>query len=226
MTTAPAHSRPAEVRDGPLYRVAGWGAVLAAVSYLGQPVVVFVLAADYSDAPIADQIAASPWNGAIEGVIFGGLGLGMLFLVLAVGRLQGGASVTSRVGHALGLVSAAAWVLLGGLSLGKYSSIAAGMGEALPGAQDQLAVITAIDIVIVGVVATAALGAVGWLVVLATAGRRAGVVGTGLAVVCVVAAAVILVPMLVFAVPFGVLVLIPALLTLGVGFLLRSRRMA
>ncbi|GAA3248399.1 hypothetical protein GCM10017691_58510 [Pseudonocardia petroleophila] len=221
MTTAPV--QPPRT-DGALHRTAGWGAVLAAVAYLGQPLSVALLFTEDPDAPIADQIAATPWNGAIEGAIFGGLGLGMLFLVLAVGRLRGGASVAGRVGDVLGLVSATAWILIGGMSLAKYSSVTAGMAEGLPGAQDQLAVITAFDTVIIGLVATAGLGAVGWLVALATAGRRAGVVGTGLAVVCVGGAAVILVPMLVLAVPFGVLVLIPVLLALGVAFLLRGRR--
>jgi hypothetical protein len=222
MTTTPVQPPRA---DGALHRIAGWGALGAAAAYLGQPLSVALLFSDYpDDAPVADQIAAAPWNGAVEGAIFGGLGLGMLFLVLAVGRLQGTASVGSRVGHVLGIVSASAWTLIGGMSLAKYSSVAAGMGETLPGADDQLAVVTALDIVIVGSVATAGLGAAGWLVALATAGRRAGVVGTALAVVCAAGAAVIVVPMFVFAVPFGVLVLIPVLLTLGATFLLRGRR--
>ncbi|MBW0117759.1 hypothetical protein [Pseudonocardia abyssalis] len=222
MTTTPV--RPPRT-DGALHRTAGWGALGAAVAYLGQPLAVALLFSEYpDDAPVADRIAAAPWNGAVEGVIFGGLGLGMLVLVLAVGRLRGGASVAGRVGDALGLVSAAAWILIGGMSLAKYSSVTAGMGEDLPGAQDQLAVITALDTVIIGLVATAGIGAAGWLVGLATAGRRVGVVGTGLAVVCAVAAAVIVVPMFVLAVPFGVLVLIPVLLVLGAAFLLRGRR--
>jgi hypothetical protein len=197
-----------------LHRSAGWGAVLAAVAYLDLPVAVSFL---YSDPGVnydsVAYIAGNGWNGAVERIIFAGLGIGLLFLVVAVGRIARAdrhpVTVAAQVAHGLGLLSAGAWILVGGVSMGKYSSVAAATGERLPEVGDQAAVIAAIDIVITGLVATAALAIAGWLVGLATAGRRAGVLGSALAVTCALAAAVIVVPMLVLAMPFGVLVLIP-----------------
>ncbi len=68
---------------------------------------------------------------------------------------------------------------------------------------------------------------IGWLVMLATAGRRAGVIGWPLAIVCVVAVAVIVGSSFVpFAPPWGWIAGIGALLVLGIAFLVKARRRA
>lgn len=217
MTQAPTTPTVAD----PL-RAGGWGALLAAVAYLGQPVAVTLLYSDPSvDYQSIGYIAANPWNGAVEGAVFTGLATGFALLVVALAR-AGRDTVGTALTRALGLVSATAWLLVAGLSLGKYSSVATGTPETVPDPADQVAIVAGIDIAITGFVAAAALAAAGWLVGVASG----GVVGRGLGVLCALAAAVIVVPMLVFAVPFGVLVLIPVLLVLGVAFLRRAGQRA
>lgn len=205
----------------PAYRAAGSGALLAGLAYLCQPLLGAVLASGVEPTTGAD-LAAVQWSGVAQLAVFTTTAVGTALLVTGVDRLLP-AGPGAQLVRWLGLLSATGWALVGAASVGLYGPVSSGMAETVPDPGAQAAAIAAGYTAITGMVALAAVGAVGWLAGLATLGRKAGVVGTPLAVAAGVAALVIAAVLLLMAAPFGALVLIPVHLALGVAFLRRGR---
>lgn len=208
-----------------MYRFAGWGAIVAAACYLAQPFIVLLASQQEEEWLSPADIESSVWQGPLGAAVFVGVGLGTLAAVVGLDRLIAPrvSDPGWRVTHLLGVVTAIGWLLMGGLSVGQYSTVARAMGDIgadLPtvqvGLQSGMVVIT-------GVLAMAATAFAGWLVGLVRWGRRAGVIGRPAAVVALVAAAACLVPQLLWSQPFGMLAAIPALLVLGVALVRRAR---
>jgi hypothetical protein len=95
-----APARPAPPTDRRLYQMAGLGGISATVAWAGQPVVVSLLAGE-GNIVTYQTILSHPYLGAIEAVIFAGIGIGLLFLVFPVTELvrrsAAGISVPGRV---------------------------------------------------------------------------------------------------------------------------------
>ncbi|MGB4778810.1 hypothetical protein [Microbacterium sp.] len=214
-----------------LYRAAGWGGIGAFVAWAGQPVVVAVSAA--SDAPDNPDYAAwvgdRAFLGGIEAAIFTGVGVGLLFLVLGtwalIRRAGGGESVASRVGLAMGVVGAAAWLLTAGAAYAPFTSVGTGIPEVAPDPALQVALIQALNLVLTNSLITYAVGMGGWLVLMATAGRRAGVIGLPMTMVALLCLAAVI---FTFAVPFqppwGMIGALLFALILGIALLVKSRK--
>lgn len=229
---------PAALSESPTesrtYRLAGWGALLAAVSYILQPVIVFTfyppvasedVASTYSD--VAD-LAGRTWSGSLEAAVFAGVAFGLLLVTTAVGRLlragRPSAGLWIQITTAFGWFSAAGWLLMAGLSIANYSSVTLFLPETGADQTVQRAVIQGTYIAITGGLAFASLAFLGWLVGFSILGRRSGVVGWPLTVVALLAAAVLVLSLFAWTSPIGMLALIPFLLVFGVAFLLTSRR--
>ena len=212
-----------------LYRAAGWGGILALVAWIAQPIVVGVLAASEGDSwPTVATLMSRPYSGAIGAVIFTGIALGFLMLVLSLDRLvarAGERSTTWRVGTVAGIASALGFVAAAGLTLAQYTSVGAGLADVAPDPALQAALIDVLAVVIAGMALVFSLGGVIWLVAVGTSARRAGVVGTPLAVLALVCAAI---PVVGLAFPFSPpwSALGPLLFALvgGIALLVKSRR--
>jgi len=202
-----------------LLRTAGAGALLAGLSYALMPVLVFTLLAEENPDVAAGKLAVQ-WVGAVELAVFAGLAAGTAILVLSVDAL-----LRHPFLRATGLLSAAAWLFVGGQTFANAAS-GANLAEAAPALADQQVADHAVSVVITGSVAVAALTAAGWLLGLATAGRNAGIVGLPGTVVAVAATVVMIGPIVAWQVPFGAVALIPAYLVLGVILLRRARTAA
>ncbi|MPZ74825.1 MAG: hypothetical protein GEU74_16710 [Nitriliruptorales bacterium] len=226
---APAHL---PIRERRLYRTAGFGSVLAAVAWLVQPLLVFVVAgADAPETPTMDYLLENPWGGPVEAAVFTGIGAGVLVLVLAVQALLAGradaVSVPTRVTQLCGVIAGSAWILLAGWYMGPYTSVGKAITEAAPDVALQQAVLQIHNVGAIGIIVAAGLAFAGWLLGLATAGRTHALIGRPLAVGSGLAAAVIVVPLLTmpFSPPWGVLLGMEAyLLIAGVAFLVKARK--
>ena len=130
-----------------------------------------------------------------------------------------------RLRHLLGVLSGIAWFFVAGLSLALYTSIGFHLGEAAPQQELQQGLYQLHAVVLGGLIGPYMLGVIGWLVMLSTAGRRTGVIGWPLAIVCIIAVGVMVATAFVpFAPPWGSLAGIGAALLLGVAFLVKARR--
>ncbi|MCO8273668.1 hypothetical protein M1L60_24025 [Actinoplanes sp. TRM 88003] len=194
------------------YRTAGVAALVAAAAYLVQPVLVALGAGEESRMGTAAYLAERTWQGALGGVVFAAVGIALAVTVRAVAAATG----YDGIGSWLGRLSAGAWVAVGGLSLAPYSSVGVGIDELTTDPTLQRVVAHTVDVVNTGFIAVAAIGFAGWVALLG-AGKVLSRVG-------VVAALVVVVPILVWSQPWGVLVMIPYLLVLGVVCLRRARR--
>ncbi|MET0736510.1 MAG: hypothetical protein ABWY55_12820 [Microbacterium sp.] len=209
-----------------LFRVAGFGGIGAFVAWAVQPIVVSVFSPLVPEGgPDFAYIESTPYNGVLEATVFAGVGVGLLFMVTAVGRLIHPSSTAARAGQTMGLVGASVWFLVAGGSLGQYTSVGWWLSDAAPDPDLQQALYQTLGIVMTGTLVTFAVGMIGWLILLATAGRRARVVGWPLAIVAFAAAAVsagtFLFP---FAPPWGSIASIVAALVVGIAFLVKARR--
>lgn len=213
-----------------LRRVAGLGAVGAVVSWIFQPILVSLLAAsDAPDTPAWADIEAMPWNGSIEIAIFSGMGLGMLFFVLATWRLirlrDGEPSVAQQVGLAGGIVGACAWFVVAAESFRIYTSIGAGLPDITTDPELQRVALEGTFLDITGAIVLFAVGFTLWTVLIATTARRVGVIGTPTAVL---AALTLAAPVAGLSLPFGppwwLMGYIVGLLVLGCTFLVKSFR--
>ncbi|MFE5670729.1 hypothetical protein ACFQ58_03870 [Agromyces sp. NPDC056523] len=217
-----------------LYRTAGLGGLIAVGSWLAQPVVIAVLAsAEGNEFGTMAQLQDRPYSGAIEAVIFLGMAVGLFAFVGASSRLvrrgrTGADELTwGRVGEAFGHVGAAAWIAVASASFVPFTSVGLGMAETLPGATAQMAVLYANAFLITAFGLAGMIGLGGHAMFLATAGRRAGVVGWPVALVGFGAIAALAVPLIVpFSAPWGAVGVLFFVLVAGVAFLLRSRRAA
>jgi hypothetical protein len=175
------------------------------------------------------EIESSRYNGAVEVLIFSAIGVGLLFMVLGTWRIVGRGnpemSVAATTGQAMGLVAAVSWFLVAAESFRMFTSIGAAIPEVTGDSQLQASIIHGTGVDITGALLLFVLGYTGWLVMVATAGRRAGVVGMPIVVVLALSA-LAWVPALVvpFSVPWPIVGSIATMLILGIRFLLRSRR--
>lgn len=213
-----------------LYRIAGLGGVGAFLAWLGQPVLVFLMIGPQGGAGRDwSQIESSRYNGAIEVVIFSAVGVGLLFMVLATWRLLGlrtsGASVAAGVGHVMGVVAAVSWFLVAAEALRLFTSVGAAIPDLTDDSRLQASIIHGTALDTTGALLLFGVGYTGWVLMVATAGRRAGVVGTPLGVVLALSALgwvpALAVP---FSVPWPLVGFVLTMLVLGVAFLVRSRR--
>ncbi len=224
---AAAASLPADRRR--LYRAAGVGGVGAFVAWAAQPVIVSIMSpgAPENGRDFA-YIESTPFLGVMEAIVFSGIGVAMLFMVTAVGQLTasaGAPSTAARVGHLLGVLCGIAWFFVAGLSLALYTSIGFHLGEAAPEQELQQGLYQLHAVVLFGLIGPYLLGMIGWLVMLATAGRRAGVIGWPLTIVCILAAGVMVAaPFVPFVPPWGSLAGLGASLVLGIAFLVKALR--
>ena len=212
-----------------LYRTAGLGGVGVFVAWAAQPVIVTLM----SRVPPENgrdfaYIESTAFVGVLEAMVFSAIGVAMLFMVTAVRQLTasaGAPSTAARVGHLLGVLSGISWLFVAGSSLALYTSIGFSLGEAAPQQELQQALYQLWAVVLTGFLALSMLGVIGWLVMLATAGRRAGVIGWPLTIVCILAVVVMVAASFVpFAPPWGWLAGIGAPLVLGIAFLVKARR--
>ena len=130
-----------------LFRIAGLGAVGALVAWVGQPIMVTLAAQREGGGEVTDWagVESAKWSGAVEVVVFSGMGLGMLFFVLATWQLLrlrlGGSSIAAQAGMTGGVLGAVAWFLTAAESFRMYTSIGAGIPDAVPDSNLQKAVI-------------------------------------------------------------------------------------
>jgi hypothetical protein len=213
-----------------LYRIAGLGGVGAFLAWLGQPVLVFLIIGPRGGAGGDwSEIESSRYNGAIEVVIFSAVGVGLLFMVLATWRLLGhqtsGASVAAGVGHVMGVVAAVSWFLVAAEAFRLFTSVGAAIPDVTDDSRLQASIIHGTALDTTGALLLFGVGYTGWVFMVATAGRRAGVVGTPLGVVLALFA-LGWVPALAlpFSVPWPLVGFVLTMLILGVAFLVRSRR--
>lgn len=227
---APSTADAAERVTRRLRRIAGWGGVAAFVAWAGQPVVVAISAA--GDAPEYPDyrvwVADRAFLGGIEAAIFAGVGVGLLFLVLGTwGLIRGsghGESVASRVGLVCGIVGSAAWLLAAGAAFAPFTSVGAGLPEVAPDPALQAALIQTLNIAMTSDLMVFAVGMTGWALLIATTGRRAGIVGLPLTVVALAAvASAVATFALPFQPPWGMIGLLLFALVLGVRMLVTSR---
>ena len=228
-------SAPEGVLDGELrrrlYRTAGLGGVGAAVAWMAQPVLVALVAGDAGDRPDFAYIESHPFSGVIEGAIFSAIGVGLLFLVLAVGRLAAASGVPTStsaiVGQTLGIAGALAWLVVAGVFLAQYTSVGFALGDAAPDRALQVGLYQLLAVVATGLLVVYAVCFAGWLIALAFAGRRRGVVGWPLSILALLAAGASIVQFLVpFAPPLGLIAGIGFAFVAGISFLITSRRAA
>ena len=226
----PEPATPTDETTTHFYRVAGLGGVGAFLAWLGQPVLVFLISGPQGDAH-ADwsSIESSRYNGALEVLIFAAIGVGLLFMVLGTWRIIGQrkpeASLAATTGQVMGLVAAVSWFLVAAESFRMYTSVGAAIPKVTDDSQLQASIIHGTSLDITGALLLFVVGYTGWVAMVATAGRRAGVVGMPVVVVlalCVLA----WVPALVvpFSVPWPMLGSVVTMLVLGISFLRRSRR--
>jgi hypothetical protein len=213
-----------------LYRIAGLGGVGAFVSWLAQPILVLLIIGPQGEAGGDwSQIAESRYNGAIEVLIFSAIGVGALFMVLAtwrtITRHNPVVSVAATVGHVMGLVAAASWFLVAAEAFRMFTSIGAAIPDVTGDSALQAAIIHGTALDVTGALLLFMVAFSGWLVMVATAGRRVGVVGLPVALVLGLLVLIQVVPLAVpFSPPWPLVGLVSALLILGISFLLRSRR--
>ena len=225
-----ARITPTDVRIKRLYRIAGLGGGGAFVAWLGQPLLVFLIVGPQGGAG-ADwsEIESSRYNGAIEVLIFSAIGVGLLFMVLGTWRvLRFGhreTSVAATTGQVMGLAAAVSWFLVAAESFRMFTSIGAAIPEVTENSQLQAAIIHGTALDITGALLLFAVGYTGWVVMVATAGRRAGVVGMPVAVVLAVSV-LSWVPALAapFSVPWPLVGCVLTIPILSTSYLLRSRR--
>lgn len=213
-----------------LYRIAGLGGVGAFLAWLGQPVLVLLIIGPRGGAGGDwSVIESARYNGAIEVVIFSAVGVGLLFMVLATWRLIGhqtsGTSVAAAVGHVMGVAAAVSWFLVAAEAFRLFTSVGAAIPDVTDDSRVQASIIHGTALDTTGALLLSTVCYTGWVLMVATAGRRAGVVGTPLGVVLALFA-LGWVPALAlpFSVPWPLVGFVFTMLILGVAFLMRSRR--
>lgn len=167
--------------------------------------------------------------GAVEVLIFSGIGVGVLFLVLATWRTitcrDSSVSVAATVGQVMGLAAAASWFRAAAESFRTYTSVGAAISDVTDDAALQAAIIHGTFLDITGALLLFAIAFSGWLVMVATIGRRAGVVGLPVSLLLLLSVLLQVVPLAMpFSPPWPLVGHVVAMLILGISFLLRCRR--
>lgn len=226
-STTPA---PDAAESTSLTRMAGWAGVAVFVLWLCQPILVGLLAGSGADdTPDLAALEANSWVGGFDAALFSGIGMASLVMVLAVWRamrLTGAADGTfSTVGFAMALVGATAWFWVAGHGLSMYTSVGAGLGDVTGDSEIQAASLQASYLAVTAGLLVVGIGSIGWNLLLATSGRRSGLIGRPLSVVFGVFAAIPLYQAAVpFATPWPILVAVLGSLILGIALLVTSRK--
>lgn len=217
-----------EVRS--LTRMAGWAGIAVFALWLLQPILVGLLASSGADdTPDMAALEANSWVGGFDAVVFSAIGVASLVMVLAVWRamhLTGAAGgVLSSVGLAMALVGASAWFWVAGHGLSMYTSVGAGLADVSADSEIQAASLQASYLAVTAGLLVVGIGSMGWNALLATTGRRSGLIGRPLSVVFGVFAAIPLYQAAVpFATPWPILVAVLGSLILGIALLVTSRK--
>jgi len=214
-----------------LYLAAGLGGLGAALAWGAQPILVAIVSGDAGEHADFAYIASHPFNGVIEATVFSAIGVGMLYLVTALGRLGVAsgvpASTSALVGHTLGVAASVTWFGVAGVFLAQYTSVGFGLGDAAPDRALQVGLYQLLGIIATGLLVVFSVGFAGWLIALAVAGRRRGVVGWPLSILALAAAALSIGQFLLpFAPPWGLVAGIGFAFVAGVAFLVAARRAA
>jgi hypothetical protein len=209
------------------YRIIGWGAVLAGLSYLVQPFVVALVPAVFGTSETVTDPAVlrgALWLAFIEAGAFLGITLGMGILVVGIDELLGSErSVMARAHGLFGIAAALGWLLVASASAARYSSV---IGRASSFGEEGRSVFfqaQAMDIMTGVFVASLAAGI--WWIGTAVRTYRAGILGRPLAGFAGVVGALVLLPSL-FGIPWGALLQIPLFILLGIAFLRRAHGLA
>ena len=227
------HSGPVGSIDGALrrrlYLTAGLGGLGAALAWGAQPILVAMVAGDAGNRPDFAYIESHPFNGVIEATVFSAIGIGLLFLVIAVGRLAAASGVpvstSALVGHTLGIAGALAWFVVAGVFLAQYTSVGFALGDAAPDPALQVGLYQLLGVIATGMLVVFGVCFAGWLIALAVAGRRRGVVGWPLSILALLAAGASIVQFLLpFAPPWGLIGGIGFAFVAGISFLVTARR--
>jgi hypothetical protein len=206
------------------------GGVGAFLAWLGQPILVFLLTGPQGDAGGDwSQIERFRYNGAVEVLLFSAIGVGTLFMVLGtwqtIAHRNPAGSVAATVGQVMGLVAAAAWFLVAADAFRMFTSVGAAIPDVTDDSALQAAIIHGTALDVTGALLLFGVGFSGWLIMMATVGRRAGLVGVPVALVLALLVLVQIVPIaLPFSAPWPLVGYVLAMLILGISFLLRSRR--
>ncbi|HPF75898.1 MAG TPA: hypothetical protein PLP55_05330 [Phycicoccus elongatus] len=214
-----------------LLRLGGWAGVAVFTFWLCQPILVSLLASSgASDTPDMAALEANSWVGGFDAVLFSAMGVASLVMVLAVWRamrLRGAADgVLSTVGFAMALVGATAWFWVAGHGLSMYTSVGAGLADVSADSEIQAASLQASYLAVTAGLIVVGIGSIGWNVLLATTGRRAGLIGRPLSAVFGLFAAVPLYQAVVpFATPWPLIIAVLGSLVLGIALLLKSRKL-
>lgn len=227
MTISSSDATATRHASAKLYRAAGLGGIGAFLAWLAQPVIV-ALAGEETSTTL-ETLRDRPFTGALEAVVFSGIGVGWLFFVVATTRLvrerTHDLSTAARVGSVMGMAGASAWLLVAGLSLGPFTTVGASVSEVAPDSDLQGAMFHVAALVLTGALLTAVAGMAGFIVFLATAGRRAEVIGWPLTIVGILVLAGVAVNLLLpFSPPWALVGSILFVLIVGIAFLVKSRR--
>ena len=224
--------RPPRTTAG-LLRTAGLGALLGFAAWLLVPVRVFLMPTegDFDKNPelfykTAEQIADERWSGLYYLVAFGGIGIGLLVLVTALGRAAGAGGVVSDLGLRPGQLGGFAFVLAGSVYVGFYA-FGDSSGEITDEESVQRLVHVGVEVASTGLLVAGAVGFAALLLWLGTAGRTAGIAGVPALIAAVVFVLALIVPLALAGQPMAAISLQPLFcLVLGIAFLVKARKAA
>lgn len=209
------------------YRLIGWAALVAALSNLGQPVVVALAPAVFGTSEMVTDPAilrGAFWLALFEGGIFLGVALSVGLLAIGMDELLGSVrSVAGRAHMVVGTAAAFGWLLVAAASVARFSSAT---GEASSFGQEGRSVFFqswALSVVTGIAVASIASGI--WWIATAVRGLKAGALARPLAVFAGLVGALNVLGSL-LGVPWLVLLQIPLFLVTAIVFLRRAGRLS
>jgi len=209
------------------YRIIGWAALLAGLSYLVQPFVVALTPAVFGTSEVVTDPAVlrgAAWLASLHAGSFLGIAVGMGLLVIGMDELlDSDRSVTGRAHFLVGLAAAFGWLLVASASAARYSSVIATVSPFGEEGRSVFFLAQAMDTTTGVFVASIASGI--WWIGTAVRSPKAGILGRPLAAFAVVVGAFALFPSL-FGFPWGLLLQIPLFIVLGIAFLRHAGRLA
>ncbi len=206
------------------YRIIGLAALLAGISFLGQPLVSALAPTNGTGEMLTDPaiIRGTLWPAFLEGAIFLGLAAGVGLLVIGMDEALGSVrSVAGRAHFFTGIAAAFGWLLVASIALERYSSvtgIASSFGE-----EGRLVFFQAWALSVTGGVFVASIASGIWWIGTAIRGSKA-VLGRPLALFAGMIGALNILASLV-GVPWLVLLQIPLFFVVGIVFLRRAGRL-